>query len=171
MRDQQYISFSLDDHLFGIDILLVREIIRNFEFTPVEHAPEGVQGLLNLRGQIITVLDLRGVLGLPPGRPEDEQHCIILKTSDETARFLDGEIVTDVAGDETVGVLVDDIADVILVGQGDIEAPPANANGVDGDKLSGVAKLENQLLLVLSMRKVMENWASRNRGKYAGISR
>lgn len=171
MREQQYISFTLDGHLFGIDILLVREIIRNYEFTPVEHALEGVRGLLNLRGQIITVLDLCGVLGLPTRDPGGDQHCIILKTSAETARYLDGDVITDEAGAETVGVLVDDIADVILVDRDDIEPPPANAGGVNGDKLAGVAKLDGKLLLILTMRKVMENWTDRTRGGYAGLNR
>jgi purine-binding chemotaxis protein CheW len=171
MRDQQYISFTLDGHLFGVDILLVREIIRNFEYTPVEHAPEGVQGLLNLRGQIITVLDLAEELGLPECGEGGRRHCIILKAADEMARFLDGEEIIDQAGSETVGILVDEITDVIPVSTEQIESPPANANGVNGDKLTGVAKLPSKLLLILSMRKVMDRWQDRSRRTFAGMNR
>ncbi len=171
MRDQQYISFILDGHLFGIDILLVREIIRNFEYTPVEHAPEGVQGLLNLRGQIITVLDLGRELGISEYEGGGRRHCIILKATDEMARFLDDDEIVNEAGSETVGILVDDITDVIPVNPEQIESPPANANGVNGDKLMGVAKLPSKLLLILSMRKVMDRWQDRSRRTFAGINR
>ncbi len=170
MLDQQYISFILDGHLFGIDILLVREIIRNFEYTPVEHAPEGVKGLLNLRGQIITVLDLAEELGISECEEGGRRHCIILKATDEMARFLDDDEIVNEAGSETVGILVDDITDVIPVKPDQIEQPPANAAGVNGDKLMGVAKLTSKLLLILSMRKVMDRWHDRSRRTFAGLN-
>ncbi|MCP4550127.1 MAG: hypothetical protein GY835_27010 [bacterium] len=162
MREQQFASFRLDDHLFGINILLVREIIRNVEFTPVEHAASGIRGMLNLRGQIITVLDLSTVLGLEPRVVDKNSHCIILKTTDESTRVMGADEIDDNIGNEVIGILVDDIADVLSIDDEDLESAPANAKGIDGENLQGVAKLDGKLLLILKMRKVMSHWMGRS---------
>lgn len=156
MRDQQYVSFVMDRHLLGIDILLVREIIRNVDFTPVAKAPPAVRGLLNLRGQIITVLDLGPALGLPLREIGPESRCLILKSPAETAAALAAGLVDEEPVSEAVGLLVDAISDVIRPGEQGVDAPPANANGIDTDHLRGVVRLEDRLLLVLGLRKLIE---------------
>jgi purine-binding chemotaxis protein CheW len=163
MTEQQYTSFRLDEHQFGINILLVREIIRNVDFTPVEQAPDGIMGLLNLRGQIITVLDLSGVLGLEQRVIDEKTRFIILKTVSEMIHNPGADDLDDEVGSEPVGIIVDEIADIISVDESDIEVTPANANGINGANLHGVAKLEQQLLLILSIRKVMNNWSHKGR--------
>ncbi len=156
MRDEQYVSFRIDGHLFGINILTVREIIRNVDFTPVERAPESVRGLLNLRGQIITVLDLGPALGLPLRQIGPESRCVIIKTEEEVAALIDEGLLTEEMYGEAVGLIVDGISDVVQVGEDDLEIPPANANGIDADHLQGVVKLESNLLLVLTLKTLIE---------------
>ena len=156
MREQQFVSFLMNDQLFGIDILLVREIIRNVDYTPVEHAPEAVRGLLNLRGQIITVLDLSPILGLPPREQTRDSRCIILKTAEEVAPLLDAGLIEDEMNCDAIGLLVDGISDVVKAKEECIESPPANANGLDAAHLSGVIKLENNLLLVLALKSLVD---------------
>ncbi len=156
MRDEQFVSFRIDGHLFGINILTVREIIRNVDYTPVERTPESVRGLLNLRGQIITVLDLGPALGLPPREIGPETRCVILKSAEEVApQIEDGSLCEEMYG-EAVGLMVDRIGDVVQVAEDDLETPPANANGIDSDHLRGVVKLESDLLLVLTLKTLIE---------------
>jgi len=156
MREQQFVSFLMNDHLFGLDILLVREIIRNVEYTPVEHAPDSVRGLLNLRGQIITVLDLGPIMGLPKRDTSGSTRCIILKTDDEVAPLREAGLLNDELQADAIGLLVDGISDVVTAEEGGIDSPPANANGVDAEHLSGVVKLENKLLLVLALKSLVD---------------
>lgn len=156
MREQQFVSFLMNGHLFGLDILLVREIIRNVDYTPVEHAPDSVRGLLNLRGQIITVLDLGPIMGLPKRDSSDSTRCIILKTDEDIAPLREAGLITDELQTDAIGLLVDGISDVVAVEEGTIDSPPANANGVDSDYLNGVIKLEGRLLLVLALKPLVD---------------
>lgn len=144
------------EQIFGIDILVVREIIRNVDYTPVEHAPNAVRGLLNLRGQIITVLDLAPTLGLPPIEVKSDTRCIILKTAEETASLLEKEIIGDELHTDAIGLLVNGISDVVVVQDGGIDSPPANANGVESDYLKGVIKLEDKLMMVLALKPLVD---------------
>jgi purine-binding chemotaxis protein CheW len=156
MREPQFVSFRLDRHLLGIDILLVREIIRNVDFTPVAKAPKAVRGLLNLRGQIITVFDLGPSLGLPLREIRPESRCLILKSAEEVAPLAAAGLVDAEPVGEAVGLLVDGISDVILPGAQGVGPPPANANGIDADHLRGVVQLEDRLLLVLCLKRLLE---------------
>lgn len=150
MAERQYVSFGMDDRLYGIDILNVREIIRNVHYTPVEKAPAAVRGLLNLRGQVITILDPSSVLGLPPREVGRETRCIILKTTAE----LDGT-GGDELPEDAVGLLVDRISDVADACGDGLDPAPANAKDVGEGLIEGVLKLEGRLLLVLSLKKLL----------------
>ncbi len=156
MREPHFVSFVLGPHLLGIDILLVREIIRNVDFTPVARAPLAVRGLLNLRGQIITVLDLAPSLGLPLREMGPDSRCLILKSPEEVALLVAAGLVDEEPVGEAVGLLVDGISDVIRPGAEGVGSPPANANGIDADHLRGVVQLEERLLLVLSLKRLLE---------------
>ncbi len=134
---RQFVTFRADDHLLGIDILMVREINRLLDITPVQHARDYVRGLINLRGQTITVFDLGVRLGLPPLNISNSSHNIILKHED-------------------VGLLVDSIGDVVPVRYDAIEQPPANVGGIESKFIEGVAKLASELLVILSEKKLLE---------------
>jgi purine-binding chemotaxis protein CheW len=154
---RSFASFYLDDKLYGIDILLVREINRQLDMSPVAHTPDFIKGLVNLRGQIVTILDLKRRLGRHSVNIGQDTHNIILKADNELAGMredMNDETLATCA--DKVGLLVDAIGDVVNVDDDSaIEPPPANLNDVDGRFLSGVVKLENQLLGVLNVQQIL----------------
>lgn len=151
----QFSSFYLGRSLFGIDVLLVREINRNLEITSVDPSPEFVEGLMNLRGQIVTVIDLGVYLGLGKRERTKTTCCIVLKTEKELERIHDEGLISENTTKDTVGLLVDRISDMISVEENEIEPPPANMNGVDGKYLGGVIKLDSELLATLKISEIL----------------
>ena len=141
MSTKQFVTFRIDRHLLGLDVLSVREINRVVDMTPVPRAPEHVRGLVNLRGQILTVFDLGARLGLGARLIGRDTHNVILKS-------------------DAVGLLVDAIGEVIQTRVEDIEAPPANVGGIEGEFIDGVVKLEKELLVVLSAEKLLNHRTS-----------
>ena len=138
MNDRQFVTFRVNSHLLGFDVLKVREINRVLDITPVPKAPGHIRGLVNLRGQILTVIDLGVRLGFSARNIDEDTHNIILKK-------------------DAVGFLVDAIGDVALVNDEDIEPTPANIGGIEGGFIDGVVKLEGELLVILSVPKLLEN--------------
>jgi purine-binding chemotaxis protein CheW len=151
MASRSFATFVLNKQLYGIEILLIREINRQLEMTPVPHATNYIRGLLNLRGQIVTILDLNKRLGLEDTMLSERSHNIILKT-DQELQSINKELVT---APDKVGFLVDDIQDVLIVSEEEIEIPPANLGKVDGQFLSGVIKQSNKLVAILSVEKLL----------------
>jgi len=133
----QFVTFRIDEHLFGIDVLKVREINRVLEITPVQHSPDHVRGLVNLRGQIVTVFDMGIRLGLGLRKISEDSHNIVLKS-------------------EPVGLLVDSIGDVVQTEDERVEPPPANVSGIEGDFMAGVVRLKNDIILILSIEKILD---------------
>ncbi len=133
----QFITFRIDNNLIGINILNIREINRVLEITPVQQAPEYVRGLVNLRGQAVTVFDLGVRLGMAPREITSETQNIIFKNKD-------------------VGILVDSISDVIEARTDEIEPRPANISGIKKKFIKGVIKLDDELMIILSHKKILE---------------
>ncbi|MDX2083890.1 MAG: chemotaxis protein CheW [Candidatus Melainabacteria bacterium] len=154
MPAKSFVSFHLGDQLFGIDICQVREINRHLHLTPVPLAPNYVRGLVNLRGQIITVLDLKERLGLGQTEMSDISHNIILKTDSEQGISKPDKDSSSIIS-EKVGFWVDAIGNVISLDTTEIDPPPANMGEVDGKYLFGVVKLENTLMSILSIAKIL----------------
>ncbi len=153
---KQFTSFRLGHHLFGLEVLLVREINQQMDITPVQHAPEHVRGLINLRGQIVTIFDLGIRLGLEERKISPHSHSIVLKTNDELNIVQKREGRSDLTTNEdTIGLLVDEIGDVVEVNDSEIDPPPANVGEIDGRFLSGVVKLERELMVVLDVSEVL----------------
>ncbi len=138
MANNQFVTFKIDDNLLGINILNVREINKVLDATPVQHSPNYVWGLVNLRGQTVTVFDLGIRLGLEQRILNIDSHNIILKK-------------------DSVGFLVDNIGDVIEIEEERIEPPPANIEGIQSKYIEGIAKLDNELLIILSADKIIEH--------------
>ena len=152
---RQYATFYIDNYCFGMDVLLVREVNQNVDITPVDGASDYVRGLLNLRGLIITVLDLGVRLGLEKRVVTDDTRTIVLKTSAELERIrASGTEVADTCGD-MIGLLVDRIGDMVSVDEKEMESPPANVGGIDGRFLDGVVKMEDQLLITLRIGELL----------------
>jgi len=157
MAERHFTSFYLGQDLFGIEILLVREINRNPQITPVEHAPNFIAGLMNLRGQIVTVMDLGIRLGLPKQALSNQSRCIVLKTQQELASRGADEIFVREAPSEFLGLLVDSVDDMVSVDEVQVELPPANVGQVSEKYLTGVVKLENKLVAILDIGKILLN--------------
>lgn len=135
----QYSTFHVGDLLFGIDVMRVQEILRYQEMTVVPLASDVVRGLINLRGQIITAIDLRRRMNLPPLSADKFPLNIVVRSADGV-----------------VSLLVDEIGDVVEVHKKDYEAPP-NHLPVDQHKLiEGLYKLDQQLLLIVNIERVLQ---------------
>jgi purine-binding chemotaxis protein CheW len=130
---KQICTFYLDSLLFGIDVTRVQEVIRHQEMTPVPLAPPAVEGLINLRGQIVTAIDLRRRLGLATRGPGPLPLNVVIRLDDGA-----------------VSLLVDEIGDVVEVDSSSFEPPPATLNASSKALIHGVYKLEPQLLLLLN---------------------
>jgi purine-binding chemotaxis protein CheW len=137
--ERQYCTFYVAGHYLGLDVLRVQEIIRHQEMTRVPLAPPVVRGLINLRGQIVTAIDLRQRLGLgdrPAGPPP-----------------LNVVVRTD---DGAVSLLVDEVGDVLEVSEGLFERPPETLKGPARDLIRGAYKLPGRLLLVLDTERAVD---------------
>ncbi|MDH5491662.1 MAG: chemotaxis protein CheW [Myxococcales bacterium] len=137
-RANQYCTFHLDGLYFGVQVEMVQEVIRYQEMTPVPLASPVVRGLINLRGQIVTALDMRRRLEMPDREDGELPMNVVLRT-DEGALSL----------------LVDEIGDVIEVDEESFESPPATLRGRARDLVRGVHKLEGELLLILDTEQAM----------------
>lgn len=134
----QLVSFNLGDEEYGVDILKVQEINRMVHVTRVPKAPEFVEGVINLRGKVIPIVDLRKRFGLPA------------KAHDKNTRI----IVVDIEG-RTVGLVVDGVSEVLRLNLETIEPPPSMVAGVDAEYIWGVGKLEDRLLILLDLARVL----------------
>jgi purine-binding chemotaxis protein CheW len=132
-------TFYVGESLCGINILNIQEINKNVDITHVPQAPEYVVGVLNLRGRIVTVIDLGDKLELSPINISKENRNIIVDSQDEQ-----------------IGLLVDSISDVLLARSDKIEPAPANIGGVKGKFFKGVFKTEDKLIGVLDIEEVLK---------------
>ncbi|MEB3246025.1 MAG: chemotaxis protein CheW [Vampirovibrionales bacterium] len=152
---QNIATFTLGNDLFGVDIRYVREINRQLDLTPVPHAPAFVEGLLNLRGQIVTVLDLKKRLGVGKTQLGDHTHNVILKTEGEFSEIRtrsDGDTLDErPLMNDLTSLLVDDIADVVTIDANAVEPAPANLELIDRRYIAGIVKLDKRLLTVLNV--------------------
>lgn len=139
----QLAAFYLGDQLMAVDIHQVQEINRHVTTTPVPHAPDYVRGVVNLRGEVVTVLDLRAVLGMGPTTLTKDSRNVIVNWQGEKN-----------------GLLVDRVADVVTTDTNDIDHPPANVNGMDACFFQGVVKLEHDLLVVLDVPSILSGRTS-----------
>lgn len=136
--DRQFCTFLVDGLFFGVEVLQVQEVIRYQEMTRVPLAPNVVGGLINLRGQIVTAIDLRRRLGMSERSKENLPMNVVVRTNEGA-----------------VSLLVDEIGDVVTVEPELFERTPETLSGVARDLLSGVYKLKNRLLLILDTEKAV----------------
>jgi purine-binding chemotaxis protein CheW len=155
MAQQKIASFFIGDALFGIDILLIREINRTIEITPVDLAHEAIRGLINLRGQLVTIFDLSILLGSGKTELSDTTCCIVLKTRSELADYLQAGLIHDTLSDDMTGFIVDKIGDIIAPDETMFEAPPASISGVNRQFIEKIVKLENELLVILKLSSIL----------------
>ena len=143
--NRQYCTFYLGDQYFGLDVLKVQEIVRHQPLTRVPLAHPMVRGLINLRGQIVTAIDLRRRLDLPECNEEHEPVNVVVQT-DEGA----------------VSLIVDEIGDVLEVSEETFERPPETLQGSARDLIQGAYKLADQLLVILDPELIVAVPAGRS---------
>jgi len=151
MEQNKYATFYIGEALFGIDILLVREINRNIDITPVDLAHESIRGLINLRGQLVTIFDLGTLIGLGKTEITESTCSIVLKTRSEIHDPSVSESVREAIGDEMSGFIVDRIGDIVSAETTQFEAPPASVSGIQRESIDKVVKLKSELLVILNI--------------------
>ncbi len=135
----QLVSFIIENEEFGIDILKVEEIIRVISVTKIPNAPDFIEGVINLRGKVIPVIDLRTRLNR--ARKEHDNNTRV--------------IVVEVNG-ITVGFIVDSVREVLRIPKSIIEPPPSLVTGIDSEYITAIGKLEDRLLILLDLEKVLD---------------
>ncbi len=134
----QLVSFLIGNEEYGVDILYVQEINRMIQITKVPNAPDFVDGVINLRGRVIPVIDLRSRLNLPK------------KEHDKNTRIIVVEV-----NSKTVGFIVDAVNEVLRIPKNITEAPPELVSNVNSEYIKAVGKLEDRLLILLDLQKVL----------------
>ncbi|MGQ9677479.1 MAG: chemotaxis protein CheW [Chloroflexota bacterium] len=137
-KEEQVVVFTLAGESYGVDIATVHEIIRMQHVTRVPRAPEFVEGVTNLRGRVIPVVDLRRRFGLAIAENTASTRIVVVEI-----------------GDHTIGAVVDSVSEVLRIPADSIELPSPVITTVDSDYLRGIAKLDGRLIILLSLDKVL----------------
>ena len=155
----QFVSFYLDRFLYGFDIRIIKEVNPTLEISPVPRTPPHIRGLVNIRGQVVLVMDIAVTFGRSPRPITSESKIIILKTDAELRKVRDYESVRtySLAGDKPVGLLVDKIGDVISIPRLDLEAAPHHLEELRARYFFGVARIEGELLMILDAGKLLSD--------------
>ena len=133
----QLVTFRLGEEEYALDILAVREINRMMEITRVPRAPAFIEGVVNLRGNVIPILDLRKRFGLPPREPDKATRIIVTE--------VDRRVV---------GFIVDTVVEVLRIGTDRVE-PPSDIAGIDAEYIRGVGKIEDRLIILLDVDRIL----------------
>ncbi len=141
-KSGKFLTFELDDEVYGVGILKVKEIIGIMDITSVPQSPQYMKGVLNLRGKIIPVVDLRLKFGFPE-KEYTERTCIIVV---ELAR---GE------GKMLVGIIVDAVSEVTNISEADVEATPDFGGNYSADYIHGMAKIKGKVVILLDIGRVL----------------
>lgn len=131
--------FQVGDMPCGLDTSLVREIIKNTQLTKVHLAPDYVRGVINLRGEIATVIDLRKKFALEPVEDNGNMEIVVVRR-----------------GSENIGLLVDRVRDVIWADKNNITPPPSNIGGITGVFFEGIFKMEHELVSILNSEELLK---------------
>lgn len=137
-NEVQLVVFKLGQEEYGISILQVQEIKKMTDITRVPHTPDYLRGVINLRGSVLPVLDLKIRLDLEPDDITDDTRIIIVK-------------IDDIA----VGMIVDAVSEVMALSKENIEPPQSVVSGIAANYLDGVGKMDNRLLILLNLEAII----------------
>jgi purine-binding chemotaxis protein CheW len=140
----QLVTFRLKDETYGINVMQVQEVLRVTEIAPVPGAPGYVLGIINLRGNVVTVIDTRTRFGLPTTELDDSSRIVIIESEQQV-----------------VGILVDSVAEVVELRQSEIDSAPNIGNDESSRYIQGVASRDKDLLIVVDLNKLLsdEEWS------------
>lgn len=136
----QWVTFHLDGETYGINVMQVQEVLRYSEIAPVPGAPAYVLGIINLRGNVVTVIDTRHRFNLPAFDVSDNTRIVII----ETERHV-------------IGILVDSVAEVVYLRQSEIEMAPNVGNEESAKFIQGVCHKNNELLILIDLNKLLSS--------------
>ncbi len=140
----KYLTFKLGDEEFGLEILKVQEIIQMQKVTRVPKAPNYVRGVINLRGKVIPVIELRKKFGMDP-REDTDRTCIIVVMIESQAQSL------------TMGIIIDEVKEVLDIGAADIEETPSFGASVDTEFIMGMGKIGENVKMLLDINRVLSS--------------
>jgi purine-binding chemotaxis protein CheW len=141
----QWVTFHLAGETYGVNVMQVQEVLRYTEIAPVPGAPNYVIGIINLRGNVVTVIDTRNRFGLPGGEINDNTRIVIIE-----------------AEKSVVGILVDSVAEVVYLRQSEMESAPNIGNDESAKFIQGVCHKNNELLILIELNKLIsdQEWAA-----------
>jgi purine-binding chemotaxis protein CheW len=134
----QWVTFQLEDETYGMNVMQVQEVLRITEIAPVPGAPSYVLGIINLRGNVVTVIDTRRRFNLMPKEPDDMSRIIVVE--------VDGNVI---------GMLVDSVAEVVYLHQSEIDTAPNVSNDDSSRFIQGVSSQEDKLLILVDVDKFL----------------
>ena len=139
----QWVTYKLGEETYGINVMQVQEVLRHTEIAPVPGAPDYVLGIINLRGNVVTVIDTRSRFGLPSSDITDNTRIVIIE-SDE----------------QVVGILVDSVAEVVYLRSSEIDSAPNVGTEESAKFIQGVSNRDGQLLILVDLNKLLndEEW-------------
>ncbi|MCG8486035.1 MAG: chemotaxis protein CheW [Candidatus Thiodiazotropha sp.] len=139
----QFVTFILMDEVYGINVMQVQEVLRVTEIAPVPGAPSYVLGIVNLRGNVVTVIDTRKRFGLPSVEVSDNSRIVVIESEKQV-----------------VGILVDAVAEVVELRENEIDAAPNVGTEESSRYIQGVATQEGRLLILVDLNKLLtdEEW-------------
>lgn len=135
----EWVTFRLENEKYGVNVMQVREVLKNTEIAPVPGAPDFVLGIINLRGNVVTVMDTRKRFGLDPADASDATRIVIIEVHDQV-----------------VGMVVDSVAEVVDLRQSEIEIAPNVGSDASAKYIQGVTKQDDELLILVDLDKLLE---------------
>lgn len=142
--DQKMLTFSLGSEGYGVSILKVKEIIGMMDITPVPKTPEFIKGVINLRGKIIPVMDLRTKFGMSE-QEYDERTCVIVAE------------VSIKGVQKLLGVVVDMVSEVVTISDDQIEPPPEYGSAADHNTILGIGKIKDRVVIILDIDEIFQS--------------
>lgn len=139
----QWVTFKLEEETYGINVMQVQEVLRHTEIAPVPGAPDYVLGIINLRGNVVTVIDTRARFGLMPGDVSDNSRIIIIESEKQV-----------------IGIMVDSATQVVYLKTSEIDSAPNVGTDESAKFIQGVSNRDGELLILVDLNKLMtdEEW-------------
>lgn len=136
----QWVTYKLGEETYGINVMQVQEVLRHNEIAPVPGAPDYVLGIINLRGNVVTVIDTRSRFGLPSSDISDNTRIVIIESDDQV-----------------VGILVDSVAEVVYLRSSEIDSAPNVGTEESAKFIQGVSNRDGQLLILVDLNKLLSD--------------
>jgi len=136
----QWVTFQLEEETYGINVMQVREVLRYSEIAPVPGAPDYVLGIINLRGNVVTVIDTRSRFGLMQGEISDNTRIIVIESERQV-----------------IGILVDSVAEVVYLRSSEIDTTPSVGTDESAKFIQGVSNRDGKLLILVDLNKLLSD--------------